>query len=104
MPEAYKPQPQTSFNPEGRFIHMAGLNLEGVYVPNVTPFDAKGEIQYEALGELIDYWVNAGVSGIVANASTGESPYLSREELSEVLGFVIDEVDGRAQVIAGTGA
>jgi len=83
---------------------MAGLNLEGVYVPNVTPFGAKGEIQYEALGELIDYWVNSGVSGVVANASTGESPYLSREELSEVLDFVIDEVDGRAQVIAGTGA
>ena len=83
---------------------MARLNLEGVYVPNVTPFDAKGEIQFEALGELIEYWIGAGVSGIVANASTGESPYLSREELTEVLGFVIDQVDGRAQVIAGTGA
>ena len=83
---------------------MAGLNLEGVYVPNVTPFDAKGEIQYDALGELIEYWIGAGVSGIVANASTGESPYLSREELTSVLGFVLEKVDGRVQVIAGTGA
>ena len=83
---------------------MAGLNLEGVYVPNVTPFDAEGEVQYDALGELIEYWIAAGVSGIVANASTGESPYLSREELIETLGFVIEQVDGRAQVIAGTGA
>jgi 4-hydroxy-tetrahydrodipicolinate synthase len=83
---------------------MGKLNLEGVYVPNVTPFDAKGEIQFEALGELIEYWIGAGVSGIVANASTGESPYLSRDELTEVLTFVIDQVDGRAQVIAGTGA
>jgi 4-hydroxy-tetrahydrodipicolinate synthase len=83
---------------------MAGLNLEGVYVPNVTPFDAKGEIQYDALGELIEYWIGAGVSGIVANASTGESPYLSREELTNVLGFVLEKVDGRVQVIAGTGA
>jgi len=83
---------------------MTTLNLEGVYVPNVTPFDATGEIQYEALGELIEYWIGAGVSGIVANASTGESPYLNKEEISEVLGFVIDQVDGRAQVIAGTGA
>jgi 4-hydroxy-tetrahydrodipicolinate synthase len=82
---------------------MAGLNLEGVYVPNVTPFNAKGEIQYDALGELIEYWIGAGVSGIVANASTGESPYLSREELTEVLIFVLEKVDGRAQVIAGTG-
>ncbi len=78
--------------------------MEGVYVPNVTPFDAKGEIQYEALAELIEYWIGAGVSGVVANASTGESPYLNREELIEVLTFVIDQVDGRVQVIAGTGA
>jgi 4-hydroxy-tetrahydrodipicolinate synthase len=82
---------------------MAGLNLEGVYVPNVTPFNASGEIQYEALGELIEYWIGAGVSGIVTNASTGESPYLSRKELTEVLGFVLEKVDGRVQVIAGTG-
>lgn len=83
---------------------MATLKLEGVYVPNVTPFDAKGEIQYEALAELIEYWIGAGVSGVVANASTGESPYLSGEELQEVLRFVIDHIDGRVQVIAGTGA
>ncbi len=83
---------------------MARLNLEGVYVPNVTPFDAKGEIQYEALAELIEYWIGAGVSGVIANASTGESPYLNREELTKVLSFVIDQVDGRVQVIAGTGA
>jgi len=82
---------------------MARLNFEGVYVPNVTPFDDRGEIQYLALKELIDFWINAGVSGIVVNASTGESPYLSREELIEVLGFVVDELDGRVQVIAGTG-
>jgi len=87
-----------------RLIPMAGLKLEGVYVPNVTPFDAKGEIQFGALAELIEYWINAGVSGIVANASTGESPYLSRNELTEILSFVIECVDGRAQVIAGTGA
>jgi 4-hydroxy-tetrahydrodipicolinate synthase len=82
---------------------MAGLKLEGVYVPNVTPFDAKGGIQYDALAELIEFWIGAGVSGVVANASTGESPYLNREELMEVLNFIIDHIDGRVQVIAGTG-
>ena len=83
---------------------MAGLKLDGVYVPNITPFDEKGEIQYDALAELIEYWIHAGVSGVVANASTGESPYLSREELQKVLRFVIDHIDGRVQVMAGTGA
>ena len=82
---------------------MARLNLEGVYVPNVTPFNATGDIQYEALGELLEYWIGAGVSGIVTNASTGESPYLSREELTQVLRFVLEKVNGRVQIIAGTG-
>jgi 4-hydroxy-tetrahydrodipicolinate synthase len=83
---------------------MTRLNFEGVYVPNVTPFYHTGEIHYQALKDLIEFWIIAGISGIVVNASTGESPYLSREELIEVLGFVIDEVNGRVQVIAGTGA
>jgi len=102
--EPIKPTPAPVLTSGGEFNNMTRLNLEGVYVPNVTPFDAMGEIQYEALGELIEYWIGAGVSGIVANASTGESPYLNKEEISEVLGFVIDQVDGRAQVIAGTGS
>jgi 4-hydroxy-tetrahydrodipicolinate synthase len=83
---------------------MTKLRFEGVYVPNVTPFNTRGKIQHEALSELIEHWIGAGVSGIVANASTGESPYLSGEELIDLLGFVLDQVNGRVQVVAGTGA
>lgn len=80
------------------------MRLEGIYVPNVTPFDAEGNIIYDSLGELIDFWIDSGVSGIVANASTGEGPYLSREEQMSIVEFVVGRVDGRAQVMAGTGA
>jgi len=80
------------------------LRLEGIYVPNVTPFDAEGNIIYDSLGELIDFWIDSGVSGIVANASTGEGPYLSCGEQMSIVEFVVGRVDGRAQVIAGTGA
>ena len=80
------------------------MRLEGIYVPNVTPFDAEGNIIYDSLGELIDFWIDSGVSGIVANASTGEGPYLSRGEQMSIVEFVVGRVDGRAQVIAGTGA
>lgn len=80
------------------------IKLEGVYVPCVTPFDAEGGVNLEALGELVEFWLSSGVSGIVVNASTGESVYLSREEQAELLTFVLDQVNGRAQVIAGTGA
>ena len=83
---------------------MAGLELEGVYVPSVTPFNEDAEIVFDALAEFIGFWINSGISGIVANASTGESPYLNRNELTEVLAFVKEEAGGRIQVIGGTGA
>jgi len=80
------------------------LRLEGIYVPNVTPFDVEGSIVFDALGELVEFWIRSGVSGIVANASTGEGPYLSREEQRSIIEYVVRKVDGRVQVIAGTGA
>ena len=78
--------------------------LEGIFVPNVTPFDERGEIQYEALADLIEFWLGAGVSGLVVNASTGEGPMLSREEKRGLVEFVREKVNGRGMVIAGTGA
>ena len=80
------------------------MNLEGIFVPNVTPFDEAGEIQYEALADLIEFWLGAGVSGLVVNASTGEGPLLSREEKRGLIEFVRDKAGGRGKVIAGTGA
>jgi len=80
------------------------MKPEGIFVPNVTPFDEKGEILFDALGDLIEYWVESGVSGVVANASTGEGPYLSREEKSQVIEYIVDKVDGRVRVFAGSGS
>ena len=80
------------------------LKPEGIYVPNVTPFNWKGEIMYEALGELIEYWIDGGITGIVANASTGEAPYLSDSERIDLINYIIEKADNRVQVFAGTGA
>ena len=80
------------------------MELEGVFVPNVTPFNRHGEIDRDALRDLVDYWLGAGISGLVVNASTGEAPFLSREERKTLLGLVLDRADGRVRVAAGTGA
>ena len=80
------------------------MELDGIFVPNVTPFNRHGRIERDSLHNLVDYWIESGVSGLVVNASTGEAPYLSREERKTLLKLVIDGVDGRARVIAGTGA
>jgi 4-hydroxy-tetrahydrodipicolinate synthase len=80
------------------------LELEGIFIPNVTPFNHHGEIEKQALIDLIAFWLETGVSGLVVNASTGEAPMLSREERRALIGLVRDEMNGRGLVIAGTGA
>jgi 4-hydroxy-tetrahydrodipicolinate synthase len=80
------------------------LKPTGIYVPNVTPFNAKGEIMYDKLGELLEFWIDGGISGVIANASTGEAPYLSRDERVKIIEYLIEKADGRINVFAGTGA
>jgi len=80
------------------------LRIEGVLVPNVTPFNQAGDLDLSALRRLIDIWLDAGVSGFVVNASTGEGPLLSRDEQITLIELMLEEVDGRALVIAGTGS
>jgi 4-hydroxy-tetrahydrodipicolinate synthase len=79
------------------------LKPDGIYVPNITPFNLSGEIMFDAFEELIEYWIKGGISGIVANASTGEAPYLSRDERKKVIEFVKDRAGNRVEVYAGTG-
>ncbi|HUS78036.1 MAG TPA: dihydrodipicolinate synthase family protein [Patescibacteria group bacterium] len=79
------------------------MKLKGIFVPNVTPFDGEGKIVWNYLADLVEYWLGAGVSGLVVNASTGEGPLLSREEKRANIEFVRKRVGSRGKVIAGTG-
>jgi 4-hydroxy-tetrahydrodipicolinate synthase len=80
------------------------MELDGIFVPNVTPFDRHGEIDGGALEDLIDFWLGAGVSGLVVNASTGEAPLLSPGERKNLIALVKGKMGSRGKVIAGTGA
>jgi 4-hydroxy-tetrahydrodipicolinate synthase len=79
------------------------LKLEGSMVALVTPF-RKGEVDWEALGKLIDYQLANGTQGLVPCGTTGESPTLTHEEHDAVVEFTIKQAAGRATVIAGTGS
>ncbi|MCD6242226.1 4-hydroxy-tetrahydrodipicolinate synthase [Candidatus Bathyarchaeota archaeon] len=83
---------------------MSKLKLEGIFVPHVTPFKHNGEINEGALRELLQFWIQGGLSGLVPCGSNGEAPYLLREERKRVIEIVVDEVNGKVPVIAGTGA
>lgn len=83
---------------------MSRLSLSGMFVPNITPFTRSGELDVEALKTCVRFWVEDGVSGLVPCGSNGEAPYLSGEERRKVVETVLDEVNGKVPVIAGTGS
>lgn len=77
--------------------------FSGTYTALVTPF-LNDEIDYPALGRLIDRQIAAGVAGVVPCGSTGESATLSHEEHERLIAFTVKQVAGQVQVIAGTGS
>lgn len=79
------------------------LKLEGSMVALVTPF-RNGEIDWDALGQLIDFQIEGGTQGLVPCGTTGESPTLSHDEHDRVIEFTVDRAGGRMPVIAGTGS
>jgi 4-hydroxy-tetrahydrodipicolinate synthase len=83
---------------------MAKLRLDGMLVPHITPFSRNGDIEEEALRTCVRFWIDGNVSGLVSCGSNGEAPYLAREERRKVIETVIDEVNGKVPVIAGTGS
>ena len=79
------------------------MNFQGVYTALVTPF-VNDQVDYETLGKLLEMQVAGNVAGIVPVGTTGESPTLSTAEHFKVIEFVIEKVNKRCQIIAGTGA
>lgn len=78
------------------------MKMSGVYTALVTPF-ANGAVDYQCLRNLVEDQIRGGVSGIVPVGTTGESPTLSVEEHLKVIEVVTESVNGRCQVVAGTG-
>ncbi|MDD5482609.1 MAG: 4-hydroxy-tetrahydrodipicolinate synthase [Kiritimatiellae bacterium] len=76
----------------------------GAYTAIVTPFNKKGEIDYQKLRELIERQIKGGIDGIVPVGTTGESPVLNYDEHRKVIEISIEVCRKRIKVIAGTGA
>src|SRR5258707_1499072 len=75
--------------------------LRGTGVALVTPFTAKFEIDYDALGKVIDFVIKDGVEYVVTLGTTGETPTLRKEEKKEIVQFTYDKVNGRVPVVVG---
>ncbi len=79
------------------------MGFKGSIVALVTPFTEHG-VDERKLAELVEFQIKNGTQGIVPCGTTGESPTLSHEEHDRVIEIVVDTVNGRIPVIAGTGS
>lgn len=80
------------------------FKLEGIYTPVITPFHADGEVDFDALAELVERLVGAGVHGLISGGSTGENYAETIEERLAIARFIVERVRGRIPVVIGTGA
>jgi 4-hydroxy-tetrahydrodipicolinate synthase len=77
--------------------------LRGTGVALVTPFTSAGEVDFEALGKLLDFIIRDGVEYIVALGTTGEASTLSREEKIDLINFTYERVNSVVPVVIGIG-
>ncbi len=79
-------------------------NLTGAITALVTPFDAQGNVDFEALERFVDFQIEQGIDGILALGTTGESSTMTDEEDIEVVKAILARVQGKVPVIGGAGS
>ena len=80
------------------------LIIQGSLVALVTPMKADNSLDWDALTALVQWHLDEGTDGIIAMGTTGASATFSVSEHLSVIKAVVDQVNGRIPVIAGTGA
>ncbi|ADH60553.1 dihydrodipicolinate synthase [Thermoanaerobacter mathranii subsp. mathranii str. A3] len=77
--------------------------FKGSGVAIVTPFNEEG-VNFEKLGELIEWHIKEGTDAIIICGTTGEASTMTQEEQQAAIKFTVEKVAGRIPVIAGTGS
>jgi 4-hydroxy-tetrahydrodipicolinate synthase len=84
-------------------MHMTPIfRFEGIYTPVVTPYFEDGSPNWDALGDVIDYLVGAGVHGLISGGSTGENYAQTVQERLELARFTRER--SQLPLVVGTGA
>jgi 4-hydroxy-tetrahydrodipicolinate synthase len=78
--------------------------LKGSIVALITPFNPDGSVNFEKLGELLEWHIAEGTDGILVLGTTGESTTMTHEEDDAVVEFTLKTVNHRVPVIAGSGS
>ena len=78
--------------------------IKGSIVALITPFHEDGSVNFEKLGELLDWHIANHTDGILVLGTTGESTTMTHEEDDAVVEFTLKRVNHRVPVIAGSGS
>lgn len=78
--------------------------FKGAGVAIVTPFTGENKVDYDKLGELIEFQIKEGTDSIIICGTTGESSTLTHEEHIECIRYTVSKVNKRVPVIAGSGS
>lgn len=81
---------------------MKNTIFKGMATAIVTPMTPTG-IDYEALGQFLEFQIASGINGIVVMGTTGENATIEPEDQKRVIAYTVEKVNHRVPVIAGTG-
>ncbi|WP_027632118.1 4-hydroxy-tetrahydrodipicolinate synthase [Clostridium hydrogeniformans] len=77
--------------------------FKGSGVAIITPFNKDG-VDFNKLGELVDWHIKENTDAIVVCGTTGEASTMTEQERKDTIKYVVDRVNKRIPVIAGTGS
>lgn len=82
---------------------MAQNKFRGLGIALVTPFQADGSIDFDALDRLVEYQIQGGADFLCIMGTTAETPTLSREEKRLLKEHFVERVAGRVPLLMGCG-
>ena len=77
--------------------------IKGLGTALITPFDANGKVDYEALARLLDTQLTGFADYLVVLGTTGEAATMTEKERAEVRTFIRQYVNGRIPLVLGVG-
>ncbi|MCF8007031.1 MAG: 4-hydroxy-tetrahydrodipicolinate synthase [Methylovulum sp.] len=78
--------------------------IQGSIVALITPMNESGDVDKKSLAQLVQFHLDQGTDALVAVGTTGESATLDEQEHCDVIHTIVQLVNGKIPVIAGTGA
>ena len=83
---------------------MKNTIFTGAGIAIITPFNNDGSVNYDRLGEMIDYQISNSTDAIIICGTTGEASTMTDEEHLNCIKYAVEKTAGRVPVIAGTGS